>query len=484
MRLLPVMAILALLAVPAAQAAINQPTRLDDEVRFADGFDDGLFVVSGSLEARLPDARGGAAYEVTDGLSVTNLAQVCWQERQGPLRGGECATSTTSSLSLVVAKGGSVGMKLPVAVEASLSAPHALALFSDIRGAFSPIARQQLGFDKAIGAALLDPVVTVEPRGGVIDATLVTLSATTIVDVLDGGSVIHRIQGDDEIVTFDGIPRIGSFSAETVFMPFRTGSVAQFAPADDQSAAAGLEWSRLLGLLGDSGDPNQLEELHSRLGESLEDVLNGAMFGFPVFAPGGGSDTFSLIRFDSLVASPANGNLRLEGDAPLMLQGSRVGGSAPLLGVAWLALPWWSYALWAVALSLLTARLAVRPAKVKPQRRAMGWAAGFAVFATIMVLWDLEVRSLWGASVGTSGSSEPAGLLMFLVVQLYPLAYGLFAVAAPLRTILVNGLRLAGQGGLTTWAGPAANVLAFVPVVLLYRTYLGELLVQLGDALG
>ncbi len=481
--------LLALVAAPAAQAAINQPTRIDHQVRFATAFEDGLYVISGSLDADLPDATGGSAYQNTEGLSVTGLAQVCWEEGRGLFAGRACETSPASDLSLRVVDGGAVGLKLPVDVEASVSAPHSLTIFSDISSAFSPLVRQQIGLSKAMVAALLEPTVVVHPQGGVIDGTMVTLDAGTVVEVYEGSRLVQRIQGDDELVTFDGIPRIGAFAAQTVYLPYRPGATAHFEPASDEAAAKGLERGRLSSLLGQLGDGSELDGVHDLLGDSLDDVLNGALFGYPMFVPPTGGDQFTLIRLDSLTASPHNGNLLLRGDAPLVVQGTEVGGSTELLGVAWFVLPWWSYALWVVAIGLTIARLAVRPPKPEPDgRRWIGWLAGVGVFAGMLILWDLEIRSLWGTSVGSMGASGSSdggsGLPLLLLVQLYPLGYGLFAVAAPLRTILSNALRLGGQHRLTAWAGPIANVLAFIPATLLYRTYLGDVLARIGAELG
>ncbi len=489
-RLIPASALalvlVTLLMAPAAQTAINQPTRLDHQVRFADGFGDGLFVASGKLEARMSDARGGSAYKQTEGFEITRLAQVCWHEGEGLLSGQRCATSSSSSLSLKVQDGGSIGVKLPVAVEAAVSTPHALAIFSNVGSAFSPVARQQIGLSNAMVAAVLDGALLVEPKGGVVDATMVTLDDSTVVEIRDGDRLVQRVRGDDEILTFDGIPRIGSFTAQTIFIPFRAGATATFDPASRGAAAEGLKPERLSGLLNEMGDGNELDGLHEMFGNSLEDILNGALFGFPIFVPAAGpTDQLSLIRYDHLIASPRGDHLHLDGDAPLMLQGSRVDGAPSLLGIAWFVLPWWSYALWAVAIGFMAARLAVRPPKPEPGRhRWAAWLVGFVVFAGLLVLWDLEVRSLWGTSVGSAGDAGQAGLALFLAVQLYPLAYGLFAVAAPLRAILGNALRLSGKGALTRWAGPIANVVAFVPAALLYRAYLGELLARVGDALG
>lgn len=154
-------------------------------------------------------------------------------------------------------------------------------------------------------------------------------------------------------------------------------------------------------------------------------------------------------------------------------------GAQELHGFWLIQLPWWGWLLWAVAIGVFVTRLAVKPVQEDDrweQYRWVGWLAGFALFVLVFVLWDLEMRSVWGTSVFTTNTTGTA-FFITLALQLGTMALVLGAVAWPISIIVKNSLLLGRQGTFMGLGKPTSMLLAYLLGATLFLAYL-ELILQ------
>ena len=506
-RRAPPAALVALLALvaaatvaPGAQAALNGPRDYDAAFPYLPGLVGPDFTMaSGRVDVVIPDGDGTWGFFATSGATVSGLTRVCWTET---LR--ECADSASGDLSIEVLPGGSFGVQFPTGADARLEARHALAMFVDM-GDTGDLNSLDLGL------SLIAPVVEGEvaftaippiPASSILDPTsgeggaLAATEPATRIEVHEGATVLARLSGKVDPVTFAGAPFFTTIVTELAVLPFEgSSSVARFEAADRDDAAVGLDLARLNRLMGrlyaaNEGSATQANDLDESafdaFGDATAALFAGAVLSLPS-ADGGPSagEGFAFARTPSLqVSGLPNGGLAWSGKATLDVHDGHVEGAQPLYGFWIIALPWWGWLLWAAAITVWVVRLFLRPEKKNPRWdrfKWVGWAASAVVFVLVFWLWDLELRAVLGLSLFSGGLS---GQMFLLVVLLQVATLGLvsFAAIAPLRTLLRNTSLLLHQGTFMGLAGAVAGILGFLIGATLLRSGLELILVKALEA--
>lgn len=484
------------LGAPAGQAAINDPMPFRAELPFSEGLGAGAMqVVSGRLEAQLASAEGTWGFFNTTGAAVVGLRQACWSATQ-------CTQSPGDDVAVVVLEGGSFGLSVPDTSDGRLEAAHALGLFVDFggqddlnsftlgRSLVAPVVDGQMAFTRITPIPPLGPL---QREGGGVTA----LDEATVINVYRGDTLVASRPGKVDPVTFSGSPRIEPFGVESAIVPFGGSSVAYFSPAGERAAKAGLDLRRIQSLSQDVEDAQEGQQAgggegpkvgFGGFGRLLAEVLNGAILGVPNDAAGSTSfaEAFVFVRFTRLAVAAEGEGLAWQGRAALQMQEGEVKGAEPLYGVSFLALPWWSYLLWGLAIVALVVRHVLKSPR-KSERwdrlRWVGWVAGGVAFVLVFVLWDRETNAVWGTSILTTDAGGKA-LFATALVQLLPLSLVMFATAAPLRMLLRNGLMMARQGTFMNLSGPVASLLGYFLGAHLLLSYLELILVQVIEKLG
>lgn len=489
-------ALLALLMIPGVSAAINGDHVFDADYPFMDGFDgEDLTVVSGALDVKLHDATGAFGFFDSSGFDITGLTRICWDASNPKCEEG--------ALTLRILPGSSVAVDFPGTVDATYTADHALGVFVDFENSadlnsydisntlLAPAVGGQMQFGD-IAAIPFSSLFDLRSLGG-----LAGLDSGTTVRIIENGQPIRDFIGKDALMNFAGSPSVTSFRSDLVALPFEISSTAQFTSAGDEAAREGLRLARVSELLQDlqEASAGSTTESTANPSEGWEDldnimaeVLNGALLRLPL----AGSDatiaeTFAVVRFDDLqVRAGAQDRLDWSGRGPLAIQNGEVAGAPNLVGVGFFALPIWSIVLWVIAFGVWIARLVVKPPKEHPRWdrfKWVGWVFGALAFVVLFILWDFEVRSVWGTSL-FSTDARGAGLGVTAAVQLAPLMFVLFAAAAPLRMIFRNGLLLGKQGTFMGLSGGVAYLLAYVLGATLLLAYVELILTAVLENLG
>jgi hypothetical protein len=490
-------ALLALLAVvPGAQAALNGPRAYDSDFPYLPGLGGPDFTMaSGRIDAVIPDGDGSWGFFATSGATVSGLTRVCWT---ATLR--QCADSASGDLSIEVLPGGSFGVEFPTGADARLEARHGLALFvdmgdtGDLNGLdlglslIAPVVEGEVRFTSVpdIAASLIaDPT---SQDGGALAAT----EPSTRIEVREGSTVRATLRGKVDPVTFAGAPAFTPIVTELAVLPFEgTSSVARFETADRDDAAVGLDLARINRLMGrlyaaNSGSPTEASDLDENAFDAFGDAT-GALFAGAVLSlpsadgsPNAG-EGFAFARTPTLqVQGVPGGGLAWSGKATLDVHDGHVEGAQPLYGFGILALPWWGWLLWVVALTVWIVRLVRKPEKKNPKWdrfKWVGWAASAVVFLLVFWLWDLELRAVLGLSL-FSGHLAGQMLLLVLLLQLATLGLVSFAAIAPLRMVLRNTSLLLHQGTFMGLAGAVAGVFGFLIGATLLRSGLDLILVR------
>jgi hypothetical protein len=473
---------------PGAQAALNGPRPYQDDLPYLPGLAGPDFTLaSGRLDVVVPDGDGTWGFFATGGTTVSGLTRVCWT---ATLR--QCADSGSGGLSIDVLPGGSFGVEFPTGADARLEARHALAMFVDMSDTgdlnslglglslVAPVVEGEVSFTDVPSipaSAILDPV----SRGG---GALAATEAATRIEVRDGAAVRASLRGKADPITFAGEPSFTPIATELAVVPFEgSGSIARFEAADRADAAVGLDLARINRLMGrlyeaNSGSATQADDLDETAFDAFKDATP-ALFGGAVLSlpSADGSPTagngFAFARTPSLqVQGLPNGRLAWSGQATLDVHDGHVEGAQPLHGVGFLALPWWGWLLWAIALAVWIVRLVRKPERKNPRwdpYKWVGWVAAAVVFLLVFFLWDLEMRAVLGVSL-LSGDVSGQMLLLVLLLQLGTLGLVSFAAIAPLRMILRNSSLLAHQGTFMGLAGAVAGLLGFLIGATLLRS--------------
>ncbi len=490
----------ALILAPTGQAALNGDHDFAVELPYradlATDYTGEITVLSGSLAATVaPTSDPMLFFNVTQG-GITGLTKVCWN---APLP--DCRESASGGISVSWQAGSSVGLKFPSPVSGSATAAHALVFFVDMKQTIN-FGGVDLTFGRMMGAGTVGgefafdaipaiPDTLIQDLGNNNAAGVVALDDQTVLTVTGSGSPVRFTQAHDAM-TFQGKPVIAALEAEGWVVPFSAGGLTM-GKADSAAAAQGIDMARVAGMENrirvatgdqDAGFPTGsinavLEQL-----QGLEvPLMNGALLttmtnedDVAVIVRG-----LTLIRFDSLTATGGE-TVAASGTGPLHIQGGRVQNAPELFGFSMFQLPWWSYALWALAIAAFVTRLVLGSEKAPKQNERwdrlkwIGWVAGPVAFLIFFLLWDNEVHSVLGVSL-LSGANG-AALLKVLALELLPMGIVFFAVVTPLRILLKNGLRIGKQGNFMGLSGPTATLLGFLIGATLLLSYFDVVLRQ------
>lgn len=473
--------LVALAAVPAAEAALNGSKPYTASHPYLDGLSGPEFIMaSGELDAVLPGTQGSFGFFSIRGADLDGLTKVCWRET---LR--RCATG---DLSLHVGAGGSFGLQVPGGADASVHADHALALFSDL-GRTGDLNSLDLGkslLAPSVGGEARLSAMAPIPAGSVNELSreggaLAPLAFGTVVEVRDGDRVVATVRDKSDPLTFAGQPSLSPVGADMLVVPFEaSGDVARFRSADPDAAREGLDIVRvneMLRALSDadsrgSGDDGQVDqEAFGPFEDAAAALFSGAVLRMPTDGNASRfSDTFAYARTPNLeVRATVQGGLAWSGKATLEVREGHVVGGTPLFGWSFLSLPWWGWALWILGLTALAMRIAMKPPKRNERwdrLKWVGWIAGPVMGIIVFVLWDAELRHVLGLSLlsGDLSLSGPSAQVFLLVAmfQLATFGYLSFSAIAPLRLLLKNGSRLLGHGTFMGLTGAAAALLGYL----------------------
>ena len=501
MRRVLAVALLAILLaglVPQAQAAINRPRPFEDDFPYMAGLGNGaMTVVSGELTATTGDAVSSYGFFESRGATISGLTAVCYSNT--------CASNGPYSLVVAPAGasgGGSFALCFPGTSSGELEAGHALALFVDFA---QDDDLNTFGVDKSLVAPSVNgrfhftslPNV---PGGTVACAQaggVTALDDVTVIQLRNAAGSVTTLTGKDARFAFAGQPKVTDVAADFYVVPFNGGAEAGFKRARAEDAREGLDLGRVQDLIqkldaahaSSSVDRSESETGGDNTQELLAGLLNGALLSLPDTPQQG--EQFSLdgsrfVRFSGLDVTGTGGALSWDGRAYLDVEDGQVAGARNLVGVWLFQLPWWSYLLWAAAITLAIVRLVTKPDKNNPRwdrLRWVGWVATPVAWIIVFFLWDLEVRNVLGASLlhGTSGQFQL--IVGLLQVGLLGLAVG-FAAAGPLRVIGRNSFLLAHQGTFMGISGSVAAVLGFLFGAPYLRAYLGLILTKVLEKLG
>lgn len=482
--------------LPAAQAGLIGTHGFDERLTYAPGLraDATSFTfMSGALAADLTGAAGPFGFFSAQGGTLSGIQQICFTDGTNP----PCRTSSAAAFTVRVSPGGGFAVDFPKA-DSEVEADHALGLFVDFANERD---LQALKLEKSlvastVGATVRFPRIEAVPTTAATvqavsaaSARIVGLNAATTLTVSDG-AFTRTFSGSNAVLFQGAALRMEPVTASTLVLPFETGATAVWTKATDAAADAGLKLSRINTVIGDlngasknGGAPatfpvdglGAIEPLAAR-------IVNGALVRLPAQAatPAAALAGLSLVRLATLEVRADAAGLAATGDAVLEIQGGRVQEAAPLYGVSYLQLPWWSYLLWGLAIAAFIVRLALNKRLPKPKEtrwhrlRWIGFIAGPLAFLLLFVLWDLEVQAAWGTSLlsGLADGMEKEAFLALLVIEVAPFLLMLAAVASPLILLARSAFRLGKQGTFMGLSSAIGYLLAYPLGAILLLSYL------------
>lgn len=493
------LALLAPLAAPTALAAFNGPRPYAADYDYMPELDAPIFTMaSGRLEATMPSVTTSFGLIGSGGAEVAGLTRVCWT--QGTR---QCASSAGGGLRIVVAEGGSFGVRLPSGADITVVAEHALPMFVDLAGEAD---LNGLSLGKSLLAPLVGGTVRVADIGSIPSTyqdtpantnagALVATDDATTVEVRDGGAVRATLRGRTDPLTFAGQPRMATVGCDLAVVPFEGATDAAHVERAGRAAARiGLDIQRINALMdrlysANRGAPTQSAPIDVNAFGPYEDAASalfaGAVLRMPTAGASGADLAFARVsRVD--VVGTTEGTLYWSGSANLEIRDGHVAGAKGLAGFGLLQLPWWSWVLWVLALTVWVLRLVRKPEKANPtwdRLKWVGWVASPVFFLLVLFLWDLEVRQLLGMSV-LSGTGGGQVLVLVLALELGTFAAASFAAIAPLRMGLRNGSLLLGQGTFMGLSGAVASLLGFLLTATYLRAFLDVLVSQVLAGIG
>lgn len=481
---------------PHAQAAINKPRGFHESFPYMAGLDTGeMIVVSGQVGATITSGTGSYGFFDSQGITVSGLTQACYT---GAPTG--CVTAT----GLTVAAGGSAALCFPSPSAGELEAGHVLGLFVDLA---QDDDLNSFPVDKSLVAPAVDGNFHFRTINRIQQATIPTTSPctsqgglaalddTTQVVVRNGAATVTTLTGKSARVGFTGQPVVSDVVAEFYIIPFNGGAEAEFDRASEKDARDGLDLASVQDLIGkldqahasSNVDRGQSESGGNNTQALLAGLLNGALLRLPE-SPGEGEslslDGSHFVRFSSLDVRGTTGALDWDGKAYIEMKDGKVVDAKNVVGVWLFQLPWWSYLLWAAAITLAIVRLVLKPDKNHPRwdnLRWIGWVATPVAWIIVFFLWDAEMHGAFGASLLRDSSGQFKLIVGGLQILLLGLAA--FAAAAPLRVIGRNSSLLAHQGTFMGISGSVAAILGFLFTAPYLRAFLGVILAQVMDKL-
>lgn len=473
------------LLMPAASAATEQ--RREASFPMAQGFEDRLTIVSGTVAIDAPNVSGSAGFFRTSEVRIGGLTKVCWA-LVGSIE--QCADG---ALSLVVPAGSSFGFSSPVSYPVEVSAVHGLVTFVDLSKADGFDGRLHVGpstisslVDGRVGLGRV-PAFSGQERGGIS-----LLEPGSVLDVRNAaGLLIRTVRFDDAPLLFEGTPTFpSSFGAQVVVLPFDQGASARFAPAAARDAKAGLAQDRIdlldevLGnvrILGPAAKEAPFAIL-DRAGAILSEVFNGAFLRTRLADDPQGLGDVAFAKFSELAVHSGDGTALdfdgsytlVVGDLGTSFRGSHVSDEST-------ALRWWVGAFLVLAILVVGAWALVRggplePAPPGPHRRAARIATAVGAVAALLV-WDWQLRETLGASLlATQATGSALGTL--ILIEVASLLLAALLIGLPAFLAVRYGLALAGKPRHAGYATTVA-VVATVAVGVLILPALVSMLAAL-----
>lgn len=482
----------ALLAVPAAQAAINQPQGFVEHFPYLPNLEsDVLTFASGELDADLGDVEGPFGFFHAAGARVEGLTVVCWQDP-----GDRCVQSASGGLSLVVSAG-SFALRFPTSVAGNYRAGHAVGLFVDYAGKQDlntlPMGRSLLA--PSVGGRMefgdlpsIPNVIAAGPSGS---GNAVGIDVAARIEIRDAANLVATVSGKSKPILFSGEPEIPVFDTDFAVLPFEAGSRSQWTRATRADAVEGLNAQRLQDKIV-LFDQSHAKPVPGRA-RFFEGALRPYQGSFVTIANGAvlqsGSDNappedrkgIYFVRFTKMdVSGAAQDTLDWRGRATLEVDNGHLQNAPSLAGFWFIQMPWWSWVLWVIGLGVWVTRMVRHPVKTNAKwdrLRWIGWTATGVMLILLVILWDLEVRAVFGVSTFSGGLSAEL-LALVALMEFGTLSLVLGAIAAPLRLIARNTFWLTGQGTFMGLAGPVALLLTFLLGAFYLRSYIDLFLSQ------
>jgi hypothetical protein len=492
---------LILLLVPGVAAQINGPLEFSAEYGFTNANAPGFItIISGAMEAEIDARQETWGFMDATGLQINGVEKVCHQRYFTSPAEEPCIEG---QFKLVVVDGSAVGLKLPTGV-GHFDAGHTLGFLATSQGSDlnSLILNESLVAPSINGRMTYTTVRAADPTFLPASARLAAMAAA--VPLFDGnkilllaaGNQVASFERDDGALTFAGSDiSIPSFDADTAILPFTEQSRLSFSPAPAAAAKQGISMSRIQDvqrlMVQASEDPSQsaTETEDSPIIESLSEVLDAALVRFPIGDNATAQriqDETALVLFSSMVVTNSGDGLRWNGQAAFQYENGEVKGAQSLSGFWYIQLPIWGWLLWIGALGAFIARLVVKPARTHERwdnYRWAGWLAGVAMFVLVFVMWDFEMRAVWGTSVL---STETAGTAFWMTfaLQMATLSLVIGAVGWPISIIIKNALLLSKQGTFMGLGKPVSLLVSYLLGATLFLAYLQLLISSVMSNIG
>lgn len=453
-------------------------------------------VMAGALEvAAQADGSPALMHNVTtfviDGLDI-----VCWTY---PCR------ESPGALQVRVVQGSTVAIQFPRAGNLHLAAGHAIATpvgldgekagFGDLAAGLTLAPSLAIATDagalsfvpQTLAAAADGPVPAQSPVPGLPasaasffqaadpddsnGAVLAGLTKGSRIEVLDGGAVVHTVNGYGGLL-LQGTVQARGIVAEAYLVPCLAGCDVQVTRSGGslgvEAAARGL-----FGLVDLAGGGKVPPINLGPFGSLVDQVADGALMLFPLVArPSDFSvDNLTLVRFDRFAATLRPTEPEASGNGNLVIQSGSVAGAPAFVGATYFAMPLWSYILWGLALVAVVVRLATRAPKTHARWDRFRWVGrvlGILAWAALAFVWHVAFGRVLGLSATSDGLDATARAVIG-TVELVTLLAMVLMVVLPARILLGNLFRIVRQGRFMGLAGPLATgcgILLGAPLLL------------------
>lgn len=480
----------------AVSAPVAQDVGFAADLPFTDfAASDHLPLLAGSLDVKAPAGSAPTLMHNVSAFAVTGLAVVCWDY--------PCHRAA-GLLTVEVLSGSTVALRYPQTGDLHLVADHAVAAPVDLDGERSGFADLAAGLDLApslIAATqgsrlVLDsqflppaqdgPVPAQAPPGAPPQAAplfqapdpddgngavLAGLTPASRLVVLDGGQVVHDVEGYGGLI-LQGAIHVDPVSAEAFVLPCAilcdVDVTTEGGPGDLQAATASIVSLAEVA----QGAPLPPIELGPWT-DVLDPLADGVYVDLPLLAESGrfSVGNLTVARFDEFHADLAPGAAAAPGSGPLVVQSGSVQGAPQFVGGRYFGMPLWSWFLWAAAIGAIVVAAVLRAPKANERWDRLyfvGWLVGAAAWAVLVFVWHENFGRVLGVDAASPGLSSSSRMLVGAIEGATLLAMVLMVVL-PARLLLSRAFRLMRQGRFMGLAGPAATavgILAGTPLLL------------------
>ena len=452
--------------------------------------------LAGTFEGRSPAGGSPAVLHRVDAFQVDELAVVCWDypchEASGP-----------GPLVVRVAADSTVALRFPAAGILQLRADHAVSLPVGLDA-------EKGGFGELAAALRLAPSLAIAAQGGQLSvvpeavqpapggtvpaaappgtpaaiasyfdapdptdedaAVLASLTPGSRLEVVDGGRVVHTVNGYGGLL-LQGAIHVEPVAAEAYVLPCAVRCDVQVV---DAGVAADLEaaTTMVLDVVALAQGIPAVPLGFGPFAEVLNPMAAAVLVDFPLVAhPSQFSvSNLSVIRFERFQVSFYPGAPPAPGDGPLVIQSGSVQGSPEFVGGPYFGMPLWSYILWGLALVAVVVAAVLRARKESrwDRLRWVGRIAGLVALVALVVVWHLNFSRVIGVDAFSPGLDAGARTLV-AAVEVGTLLAMMAMVVLPSRLLLSRLFRILRQGRFMGLAGPLASIvgiLAGTPLLL------------------